>query len=205
MQGYILQVSKYRDEDVIVTILTPDSLLTLYRFYGARHSTVNLGHKVDFEVENIVNVTISRLRNIIHLGTPWMGHAPTVMIWHHFIRLLGTHLRGIETVDRFYFDMLERLSKALERQNPKRACIDAYLEILAFEGRLHTEAYCFICDEPIVENLSLGRAFLPAHTHCIYGRKLPVGETMDMLQTQKSLILDETTVNNLWDVLMEGM
>ena len=51
MQGYIINVNKARDEDVIVTILAQDNLYTLYRFYGARHSQINLGFKIDFEIE----------------------------------------------------------------------------------------------------------------------------------------------------------
>ncbi len=205
MQGYILNVSKYKDEDLIVTILTPENLLTLYRFYGARHSTINLGYKIDFEVETIVNVSISRLRNIIHLGHAWNRDHTKMLVWHQFIRLLNTHLRGIETVDPFYHDLLENTAKNLERQNAKRACLEAYLQLLAFEGRLHTEPYCFICEEEIKENLALGRAFLPAHTGCIYGKKLPFKKIYEMLETGKMTKLGDVEVENLWNILMEGM
>lgn len=205
MQGYILNVSKYKDEDLIVTILTPENLLTLYRFYGARHSTINLGYKIDFEVENIVNITISRLRNIIHLGHSWNRNHTKMLIWHQFIRLLNTHLRGIETVDTFYYELLENTAVQLEKQNAKRACLEAYLQLLAYEGRLHTEPYCFICDEEIKDNLALGRAFLPAHTSCIYGKKLPFKKIYEMLQTGKTTKLGDIEIENLWNVLIEGM
>jgi recombinational DNA repair protein (RecF pathway) len=205
MQGYILNVSKYKDEDLIVTVLTPQNLLTLYRFYGARHSTINLGYKIDFEIESIVNVAISRLRNIIHLGTLWNRERAKMLAWNQFITLLNTHLRGIEAIDSFYFDLLDSTARAMEKQNPKRACIDAYLLLLEFEGRLHTEAVCFVCEEMVEEPLSLGRAFLPAHTGCIYGRRLDKEAIVVMLETKKSTLLDDTTIENLWNILLEGM
>lgn len=205
MQGYILNVSKYKDEDLIVTILTPENLLTLYRFYGARHSTINLGYKIDFEIESIVNVSISRLRNIIHLSRPWNRSHAKMLVWHQFIVLLNAHLRGIEAIDSFYYEVLENTSMAMEKQNPKRACLESYLQLLAYEGRLHTDFVCFICDEVITDNLSLGRAFLPAHTSCIYGKKLPIKKIEEMLSTGRTTKLNDVEIENLWNVLLEGM
>ena len=50
MQGFILKVTKVRDEDCIVSILTNSEMLETYRFYGARHSNITQGFKIDFEV-----------------------------------------------------------------------------------------------------------------------------------------------------------
>ncbi|MDP1784740.1 MAG: recombination protein RecO, partial [Sulfuricurvum sp.] len=36
MQGFIIKLSRVRDEDMIVTIISEENLTTLYRFYGAR-------------------------------------------------------------------------------------------------------------------------------------------------------------------------
>ncbi len=52
MQGYILDVKPVKDDDLIVTILTPTRVYTTYRFYGARHSNINVGYKIDFEIEH---------------------------------------------------------------------------------------------------------------------------------------------------------
>ncbi len=49
MQGYIIHITRVKDEDLIVTILTQNVIKTTYRFYGARHSSVHLGYKIDFE------------------------------------------------------------------------------------------------------------------------------------------------------------
>ena len=49
MQGYIINLNRVKDEDLIVTILSKGRLETLYRFYGARHGTINIGFKIDYE------------------------------------------------------------------------------------------------------------------------------------------------------------
>lgn len=205
MQGYILNVSKYKEEDLIVSILTPGRVLNLYRFYGARHSTINLGYKIDFEVESITNVSISRLRNIIHLGTRWNREREKMLIWNQFIRLLHTHLKGVDQIDPFYFDMLEHASLLLEKQNPKRACIESYLYLLEAEGRLHPRPRCFVCDEEITENLALARAFLPAHTHCIYGKRLDLKKVVMLFETKKTTHLSNGEIEIIWNVLSEGL
>ena len=51
MQGFIINLNRVKEEDLNVTILSRGSLETLYRFYGARHGVINLGFKIDYEVE----------------------------------------------------------------------------------------------------------------------------------------------------------
>ena len=68
MQGFIINFNKVKDEDLIVTIVSKTSLDTLYRFYGARHGTINLGFKLDYEKQSSHKVTISRLKDVIHIG-----------------------------------------------------------------------------------------------------------------------------------------
>ena len=70
MQGYIIRLNRARDEDLVVTILTQQNLETLYRFYGARHSTINLGFKIDFESEISLKSSIGRLRDVIEEEIP---------------------------------------------------------------------------------------------------------------------------------------
>ena len=42
MQGYIIDIKPVKDDDLIVSILTEHEVLTTYRFYGARHSNINI-------------------------------------------------------------------------------------------------------------------------------------------------------------------
>jgi len=173
MQGYILNLTPVRDEDLIVTILTPSRLHTLYRFYGARHSPINLGYKIDFTIEPQVGY-MDRLRNVLHLSFPWLMEFEKVMAWQHFIKSLHRHLKDIETIDPFYFDLLERLVVKLRRQHPKRAIVEGYTELLEHEGRLHAQPICFACDEEIEKDPVIVRGFLQAHRGCV--KDLPIGK-----------------------------
>ncbi|NPA50850.1 MAG: recombination protein RecO, partial [Epsilonproteobacteria bacterium] len=42
MQGFILDLRRVREEDLIVTIITKDEIRDYYRFFGARHSILQL-------------------------------------------------------------------------------------------------------------------------------------------------------------------
>ena len=143
MQGYIINVNKARDEDVIVTILTHHNLYTLYRFYGARHGQINLGFKIDFEPEASVKSSIDRLRNVIQLGFPWITDRSRLFIWQQFCALFHKHMQDSEELDSFYFELLENAASIWQTQNPKRIAIETYVKLLAFEGRLHQEMNCF--------------------------------------------------------------
>ncbi len=202
MQGFILRVTKVKNEDLIVNVLTTRHLFTLYRFYGARHSTINLGYKIDFEVEYEPGY-LPKLRHVTHLGFAWLRDLQKHLIWQRFITLLYAHLREFEEVDDFYFSMLDRLAKKLTRQEPRRACIEEYVRLLEFEGRLHTHMQCFLCDKEVHEP-ALARAFLPAHAHCI-GKEPFAKQKIDYLFRYKDTqFLDDGEVERLWQTLQEG-
>lgn len=205
MKGFILNIRKYKEEDLIVTILTREKILNLYRFYGARHSSINLGYKIDFEIERTVNISISKLRNIIELALKYNRDYNKILIWNQFISLVDVHLRGVEEVDCFYYDLLEKISYAIEKQNPKRACIEGYILLLEHEGRLHDNLRCFVCEEAIADNLALARSFLPAHTNCIYSKKFDLKKVAEFFKTKKLTNLHDTEVDELWKILSQGI
>ena len=137
MQGYILNINKVKDEDLIVTILTENKLKTLYRFYGARHANINLGYKIDFEAIASAKSTISMLREVLPLSAKWMLESNRFFIWQQFIKLLYRHLEDVNELDSFYFHLLEETSIMIAKQNPQRVVIESYLQLLEYEGRLH--------------------------------------------------------------------
>ena len=102
MQGYILHTQKVRDEDLLVYILTPSLLVKSYRFYGARHSNVLQGYKIDFELEGGGNF-LPHLRSVLHLGYRWLLSRERLLVWQQFMRLLYAHLRDVEQIDEVYF------------------------------------------------------------------------------------------------------
>lgn len=204
MQGYIINVNKARDEDVIVTILTHHNLYTLYRFYGARHGQINLGFKIDFEIESSLKSTISRLRDVTQLGFTWINDRNRLFIWQQFCSLFHKHLQETEDLDPFYFELLEEAALIWQTQNPKRIAIESYVKLLAFEGRLHQEMICFFCEQKIEDEITLIRAFLPAHAECIHALPINIDAISELFSSGSSLFLNDKEIEMIWHVLLEG-
>lgn len=204
MQGYIINLNRVKDEDLIITILTQEHILTTYRFYGARHSTINLGYKIDFELQSSLKSTIPQLRNVLHLGTKWLLERERTLFWHNFIQLFYKHLKDIDEIDPFYFQLLEESSKKWEKQNPKRVAIESYLTLLEFEGRLHKEFICFNCEESIQDDPALIRGFLPAHKNCVYAPIFKREYLEDMFESKSSLYFNDEEIERLWRIIQEG-
>lgn len=205
MQGYIISLNKVKDEDLIVTILSKNSLDTLYRFYGARHGTINLGFKLDYEKEDSSKSTISRLKDVIHMGFPWINDYRLLGLWQNFLGLFYKHLKDAEDIGEFYYDLIDKASHEWSKQNPKRVAIEAYVKLLEHEGRLHSQHICFLCSKPIAHEISLIRAFLPTHPECTHTLAINP-KALDELYTNKSsLFLSDKEVDRLWLVLLEGL
>ena len=206
MQGFILNLNKVKDEDLIVSILSRDSLDTLYRFYGARHGVINVGFKIDYEKENSVKSNISRLKDVIHIGFKWINNYSLLRQWQDFSKLFYKHLKEAEELDEFYFDLLENASLNWDKQNPRRVAIESYVKLLEHEGRLHTEFECFLCNKKIIENdISIIRAYLPTHKECSHTLSINKEALNELFQHKSSLFLSDKEINRLWFILMEGL
>lgn len=205
MQGYIINLNKVKEEDLIVTILSNNSLDTLYRFYGARHGTINIGFKIDYEIEPSSKSTIGRLKDVIHIGFNWINDYKLLHLWQNFTGLFYKHLKDTETLGIFYFELLENASQEWNRQNPKRVAIESYVKLLEHEGRLHKELYCFLCSKPIIKDISLIRAFLPTHYNCTHTLSIDRDAFDELIKNKSSLFLSDKEVNKLWEILLEGL
>ena len=205
MQGYIINLNKVKDEDLIVTIVSKGNLQTLYRFYGARHGTINIGFKIDYEIEESAKSTIHRLKDVIHIGFKWINDYTKLRLWQDFLALFHKHLKDAEDIGDFYFDLIENASKEWNKQNPKRVAIEAYVKLLAHEGRLHTEKICFLCANKIEGEISLIRAFLPTHKECTYTLGINANALDELFDNKSSLFLNDEEVDRLWLVLLEGL
>lgn len=206
MQGYILNYNSVKDEDLIVTILTKNNINTLYRFYGARHSTINIGYKIDFEIEESVKVSIDRLKDVIQLNNGWLFDRNKLYHWQQFIKLLYTHLRDVVEIDDFYFNLLEELSTRLTLQSPKRAIIEAYIKLLKYEGRLFDSINCMICDQSIDEDETvIVRAYQQAHIDCLNKTRFKKKKIQNLFATYNSFELNDDEISDLWLILLEGL
>ncbi|WP_041671897.1 recombination protein RecO [Sulfurospirillum barnesii] len=204
MQGYIINITRVKDEDLIVTLLTPNSIKTLYRFYGARHSTIHLGYKIDFEVQTSLKSSLPQLRSILHLATQWNAHRERMLLWQAFVRLFYTHLKDIATLENFYFELLESCTAIWHKQNPKRIAIEAYIKLLDYEGRLHDDFICFNCEEAILNDLTLIRGFLPAHKTCAWNETFEHLHVKRLFEEKSTIALSDDHINVLWKILLEG-
>ena len=206
MQGYIINLNKVKDEDLIVTIISKDSLDTLYRFYGARHGTINIGFKLDYEKQSSLKSNIARLKDVIHIGFRWINDYKHLRLWQDFITLFHSHLRDAEELDPFYFSLIDNASKEWDKQNPKRVAIESYVKLLEYEGRLHTQMRCFLCGIDIEdEEISLIRAYLPTHKECSHTLSIDKGALKELFLHKSTLFLSDKEVDRLWYILLEGL
>ena len=205
MQGFILNTVKVRDEDLIVKVLTKKEVLTLYRFYGARHSYINVGYLIDFIVEKSAKSTVKRLRNVMQLPFDFFSDVNRMIIYKQFINLLNTHLFDVTKIDEFYFDLLQNITQNISKRDAKRLLIESYVKLLEKEGRLHKDNICFLCEEKIKNNIALARAFLPAHEKCVLSSGFSK-EKVDLLFNEKrSLLFDDMDIEKLWNIMELGM
>ncbi|WP_419770206.1 MAG: recombination protein RecO [Candidatus Marinarcus sp.] len=205
MQGYIIDVKNVRDDDLIVTILSADNLYTTYRFYGARHSIINIGYKIDFELENNFKTTIPRLKEVIQLGFNWILEREKLYCWQRYIKLFYPHLKEVESIDDFYFQLLDETVHKMIKQNPKRAIIESYIKLLDYEGRLHKEYECLLCEQKIEHEISLVRSFLPTHPSCSYSKKFKMTQIEELFGEYSLLNFEDDEVEYIWNILLQGL
>ncbi|MEA3455774.1 MAG: recombination protein RecO [Campylobacterota bacterium] len=204
MKGFVIALRKAKNEDVIVTILSPNNVTVYYRFFGARHSILQLGHLIDFEVEGEQSSFMPRLRNLSHLGFEWLYNNNRLLLWHNYIKLFEPHLRDTEDISPFYFNLLLEAAKRWDRQNPKRIICESYIALLVHEGRLHDEEICYICEDRIDKNVSLMQAFIPAHPHCIHSSAIQKEKLYFFFESGRTLYLNDNEVEYLYQVAIRG-
>jgi hypothetical protein len=205
MQGFIINLNKVKDEDLIVTIISQNSLDTLYRFYGARHGVINLGFKIDYEKEGSAKSSIERLKDVIHIGYKWINDYEKLRLWQNFLGLFHKHLKDAYEIDDFYFNLIENASKNWDKQNPKRVAIESYVTLLEHEGRLHKEMECFLCHLPIEGDISLIRAYLPTHKECTHTLPISQHGLAELYESKSSMFLSDKEVERMWYILLEGL
>ncbi len=204
MRGFVLNTVRVRDEDLIVRILTPREVLTLYRFYGARHSYINVGYHIDFIVEESPKATIKRLRNVTQLPFDFMFDLQKMLDFKSFVILMANHLRDVSRIDGFYYELLKEISKKISKRESKRLLIESYIKLLEKEGRLHKENVCFLCEEKIKDKIALARAFLPSHEKCVMSEGFEKEKLNLLFNEKKTLLFDDFEIERLWKIINLG-
>jgi hypothetical protein len=205
MQGYIININKVKDEDLIVSILTQNNFYTTYRFYGARHSTIHVGFKIDFELESNLKSNIPRLKDVLQIGYPWIQNNTKLYCWQRYLKLFYPHLKDVDDIDSFYFELLDDLAHKITKQNPKRAIIENYIKLCEHEGRLHTDFECLLCEQIIESKISIVRGFLPTHPKCSYSRAFHLTQVQELFEQKSLLNFSNDEVEYIWSVLLQGL
>ena len=204
MRGFIIGIRKAKNEDVVVTVLTNNSVQSYWRFFGARHSILQVGNLVDFEVKESQNNFMPQMRSLSQLSFPWIFWANHLLVWQNFIKIFEPHFKETTEIDPFYFELLLKIAKRWEKQNPKRLAIEAYMELLEHEGRLYEHGFCHVCEEVLDDEVGLMRAFLPAHPHCIYANPHKKSSIFILFHTKSTIKMSDDEVNSLYHVLLKG-
>jgi len=205
MKGFVLALRKAKNEDTIATVLSEKDIKVYYRFFGARHSILQLGNLIDFEVEGEDSSFLPRLRSLSHIGFPWILDRNKLLIWHNFIKRFEPHLKDAGDLESFYYDLILDAARKWHKQNPKRIVCEAYILLLQYEGRLYPDENCYICEQRIEDEISLMQAFKPAHPSCIYGTPLPTKKILDFFQSKKTVFLEDHEVDYLYEIVMKGL
>jgi len=202
----VLGIKKVKEEDILVTVITESKVKTMYRFYGARHSSINLGYKIDFASESIQNRSLLRLRDVTHLGYGWLRDRNKLLAWQSFCLLLYEHLKEVNEHGGFYFEMLERAAEKMEKASAKRVLLESYLGTLKTEGRFHAPDECFFCGGEIgeKEKIALARGFLPAHEKCIFQPGFDASKLKDFFDSDNTMPLEDGEIEALYSVMLLG-
>ncbi|NKQ40201.1 MAG: recombination protein RecO [Sulfurovum sp.] len=205
MKGFVVALRRAKNEDSIAIVLTDKSARSYYRFFGARHSILQLGHLIDFEVEGEDGRFLPRLRSLSQMGFKWLRDRNRLMLWHNFIKLFEPHLRDTEELDRFYFDLLLKAARKWDKQNPKRIVCESYVELLKFEGRIYPIGKCYICEQDLGESVSLMTSFKPAHPECIYASAINKSKIDEFFREGKTIYLNDSEIDILYSVVIKGL
>jgi len=205
MRGFIINIRKAKNEDVIVTVLSNQSVKSYWRFFGARHSILQIGSLIEFEVIQSKNGFMPNMRSLSQLSFPWLFWEKHLLTWQNFIKLFEPHLRDAIELNPFYFNLLFDIAQKWDKQNPKRLAIEAYIKILKQEKRLHENRFCYICEEALKDEIGLMRAFIPAHPHCIYSFSLNKRDIFKLFNTASTIHIDDNDIEKIYSILLKGL
>jgi len=204
LKGFILKLNPAKNEDLVVKILSEKSVESYYRFYGARHSVLQLGYLIDFEVQEDRANFLPRVRNITHHPFPWLYNREKLLNWHRFISIFEPHLRDVSQIDSFYFNTLLKSAKKWQKQNCLRVIVESFTDILKFEGRLHHLNRCVICNREIDNEISFIKGMLPTHPKCSLSPALNIKEVNFLFKESSTLFLDDKSVEFLANIVLKG-
>jgi len=203
LKGFILKIQKAKNEDIIVTILSEKRVAKYYRFYGARHSILQMGYLIDFEIKESSSF-LPQVRGISHIGFPWIYDREKLMLWHRFISIFEPHFRDVDEIDEFYYNTLLKAANRWHKQSAKRLIVESYFNILKYEGRVQSLSKCILCKQSIEHSIALLDGFLPAHSSCCNLEPLDTKAIVELFTTTSTIKLDDNSIDRLYLIALKG-
>jgi len=205
MRGFIINIRKVKNEDVIVTVLSRESVTSYWRFFGARHSILQIGNLIDFEINENKKGFMPTMRSLSQRSFPWTFSPNHLLIWQNFIKLFEPHLKDTTEIEGFYFDLLLECANKWDKQNPKRLTVEAYIQLLEQEKRLSKNGFCLICEDVLENEIGLMRAFIPTHSRCIYSMALDKRAIFKLFNTKSTIHIEDQTIEALYKIVLKGL
>ena len=205
MRGFIINIRKAKNEDVIVTVLSNEGIKNYWRFFGTRHSILQIGNLIDFEVKEGKNNFMPSMRSLSQHSFPWIYSPNHLALWQNLITLFHTHLKDYEQIEIFYFELLMKNATKWEKQNPKRLAIESYVKLLNKERRLYNCAVCHLCENILEDEISLIRAFIPVHKYCSNTHSFQKRSIIKLFHTKSTIHINDKEVNALYKILLKGL
>jgi len=205
MRGFIINIRKVKNEDLIVTVLSSESVKNYWRFFGTRHSIIQIGNLIEFEVTQNKNGFMPNMRSISQHSFSWLFSEKHLFIWKNFIQLFEVHLNESPTIEAYYFNLLFQIAQKWDKQNPKRLAIEAYIQLLHKEKRIYYANSCYICQGTLENQVGLMRAFIPTHPSCVSNSIIDREMLFKLLHTKSTIHLTDLSVKRLYPILLKGL
>lgn len=205
MRGFIINIRKAKNEDVIVTVLSNESVKTYWRFFGQRHSILQIGNLIEFEVTEGKKNFMPNMRSLSQHSFPWIFSKSHLIVWQDFIKLFEVHFKETTEIKNFYFNLLLSIAKKWDKQNPKRLTIEAYITLLIEERRLYNNNFCRICQNQLEDKIGLMRAFIPVHPQCIQSSSLDKKDIFRLFNTKSTIHMEDNSIQALYQILLKGL
>ena len=189
---------------MIVTTLESRQVAKYYRFYGARHSILQMGYLIDYEVQQDSSNFLPRLKGVSHIGFPWLYEREKLMLWHQFLAIFEPHFRDVATVEPFYFNILLKAAKRWHKQSAKRLIIETFIAILQYEGRVQNTERCVVCNSKLGNECSLIKGYLPAHPECVKELPIKTEAITHLFQSGSTILLSDAIVDSLYLIALKG-
>ena len=184
--------------------MTNQSVGKYYRFYGARHSVLQKGYLIDFEIEESNNNFLPRVRNILHNGFIWLYDKEKLILWHKFISIFENHLRDVTSIDTIYYDTLLDCAKKWHLQSPKRLIVEAYIKIIKYEGRLFGLDRCVMCNQALNDKIALIDKFMPTHFSCSNLEPIRRSDINYLFDKGSTIKLDDNIIDRLYLIALKS-